>query len=156
MVAALPAAEIAELMRLPQNQNKVPLPIGLGPKVVVAEVSSTVPNLVFDGMASVTIYFVFDGAYSKGIGTDGDLVKFTVLIGQRHCGFYLPKRYESKVSAVGRLGELMAVFDGGTKMVSTAAIGGHELAVACNTDGKARFEDVLTNSRGQMVVFSGK
>ncbi len=90
------------------------------------------------------------------MGTDGDLVKFTVLIGQRQCGIYLPKRYENKIGSVGRLGELMTIFDGGTQMVSTAVIGGHELAVACNTEGKARFEDMLTNGKGQMVAFSGK
>jgi len=63
MVAALPAAQIAELMKLPENQNKIPLPIGLGPKVVVTEEVSKSPVLGFDGMSGVNIYFAFSGSY---------------------------------------------------------------------------------------------
>jgi hypothetical protein len=155
MVAALPAAQIAELMKLPENQNKIPLPIGLGPKVVVTEEVSKSPVLGFDGMSGVNIYFAFSGSYVVATG-DGDNVKFTLNFDSKRYAFYLPVRFREKVRANGRsYGELVTVFDGGSGMVF-AGSRGLVFEVSGDWGGRASLEGVVTDSGGRLVAFLGK
>ncbi len=155
MVTALPAAEIAELMKLPENQNKIPLPIGLGPKVMVSESASKSPVLNFDGLSGVSVYWV-GGSSSEKAMSDA-YVTYRLYSGDKskRYSYFFPREYDGLVSSNTSFGGVAAVLNGG-KIGSADVISEHQFALSGDWGGRARFEDMLTNSQGQMVAFLGK
>lgn len=154
MVAALPAAEIAQLMKLPENQNKIPLPVGTGSRVIVRETVDKAPLLEFKGMNNGDqVYCVFSGDYSNGINSGGSVMLSTV--GSNGLfGMFLPGRYQTLLKSKYGFGEVVAIADGGNDLKLPTAEG--DLVIGGTGNIRVTFENMLTNGKGQMVAFSSK